>query len=68
MIRSSSALFIIFLIVSLNVISLSNEFSFKKERFNKNQNNVSIKDYEIDKGTHNEIEDNQDTNQNDEKE
>ena len=68
MIRSSSALFIIFLIVSLNVISLSNEFSFKKERFNKNQNNVSIKDYEIDEGTHNENEDNQDTNQNDEKE
>ena len=64
MIRSKSALFIVFLIVSLNVISLSNQFSFKKERlYNNRNNNLSNNDSEIDDYNQNENKETQENNE-----
>ena len=69
--KSNSALFIVFLIISLNVVSFTNEFSFKKARFNKiGNNNLSAKDDDnnMDETSQNEVQDDQDNYENKNKE
>ena len=69
--KSNSALFIVFLIISLNVVSFTNEFSFKKARFNKiGNNNLSAKDDDnnMDETSQNEVQGNQDNYENKNKE